>query len=435
MNLVRRGGVLLVIAVLICGCGMFSTASPSAISSQSPTASASPSIAVPSSVAPSPSASPDPNACGSSPSSYPAPPYAFKTISIPSGSDICQDLGPFLHPHLNQLENDGPLVAFTATEEAGGREDLWYGDLRDGSVKMIYSTPKVANADTGLGLVQLVDGTLVWLEFEWDVPLQSATQWWVKRMDVTNGKVQVLAHSMAPSKGGAKYVSGIGFDGSQIALSETLANGKFQIELLDSEGRHLRAIPVSLEVYGFAFVPDGLIYTAGKYDDSIGAFGQMHTFHWTEASGSQEIGADAFEVAAEDKLAAWVVDVPASQYTTGMPQAGRLFATNGDYSAATPISPVADHKPTIGIRAISVGSDHVAWWELEDDGCCGGSDGRIDLTVWKPGWQSPVQIETGGESYYLSVKNGWLVWFEMFGRDTERLRAVPLATLDAEITQ
>lgn len=334
---------------------------------------------------------------------------------------------------MHQLTNDGPLVAFTASSEAGGTQDLWYGDLRNGSAKIVYSTPKVANADTGLGLVQLVDGKLVWLEFAWGVPLQSATEWWVKRMDVPNGKVRVLAHGLAPSKGGAKYVSGIGFDGSQIVLSEILANGKFQMEQLDAEGRHLRTIPVSREVFEFAFVPDGLIYTAGKYDDSISGFGQMHTFRWTKASGSQEIGTDAFAVAAEGSLAAWVVDVPASQYTTGPLLASRLFATNGDYSAATPISPVADHKPTIGIRAISVGSDHVVWWELEDDGCCGGNDGRIVLTVWRPGWQSPVQVATDGESYDLSVKNGWLVWFEMFGRDTERLRAIPLSVLDGAV--
>jgi hypothetical protein len=412
---------------------MFSTASPSATSSQSPTASASPSIAVPSSVAPSPSASPDPNACGSSPSTYPAPPYAFQTIAIPSGSDVCQDLGPFLHPKLEELTNDGPLVAFTTDEEAGGRQDLWYGDLRDGSAKIVYSTPEVANADTTISWPQLANGELVWVEYAWSIPMRPATEWWIKRLDVPNGKVRVLAHGLVPSQGGAKSVDGIRFDGGRIAVGETLASGKSQIELLDGEGHHLETVPISEGLYEWAFVSDGLIYTVGKYDASVDAYGQMHTFHWTKASGSQEIGTDAFEVAADGSLAAWVVDVPASQYTTGMPQAGRLFATTGDYSAATPISPIADHKPTIGIRAISVGSDHVAWWELEDDGCCGGTGGRIDLTVWKPGWQSPVQIETDGESYDLSVKNGWLVWFEMFGRDTERLRAIPLSVLDGAV--
>jgi hypothetical protein len=87
----------------------------------------------------------------------------------------------------------------------------------------------------------------------------------------------------------------------------------------------------------------------------------------------------------------------------------------------------------MGIDGMACGSGTVAWWERENDD----SAPRGVLTLWQPGWASPIQVDTeGNASYFVSVRGNWLIWMEEDGRGDdplqERVRGIPLSILTAE---
>ena len=192
-------------------------------------------------------------------------------------------------------------------------------------------------------------------------------------------------------------------------------------------------IPTSGDPFDLALVTDGLLYSTGTEDLVKGTIGHMHFWHWTPAGGSKEIGIHVFQVNAEDDLAAWVVDPLASEENSGNFQEDRLYVGTDPFTSSQAISPVVSATGSKGVDGMACGSGTVAWWEEEDY-----HDGWQDvLTIWQPGWSSPVQVDTeGNESYRVSIRGGWLVWTEEFGRDAaplmERVRGVPLSILVAQ---
>jgi hypothetical protein len=370
--------------------------------------------------------------CGDSRGSRPEPQYAFPHIAIPLGSDACQDVGPFTIPNIPYVSNDGSRVAFNATdyEEQGY---VWYGDLTTDSVRIVYKAQQTASERAGIESVHVVGDQLVWLETLHAGPYVSnpAKEWLVMDMNVSTSSVKVLARGLAPAYGGSKLVNEIRFDGRQIAMAETIASGS-QIELMDLTGTVRFTVSTADQPFDLALVSDGLLYSTG-IANQIGAVGHMRLWHWAPGGSSEQIGTDVFQINAEQSLSAWVADPLSSQNTTGNFQAPRLYAATAPFTKAQPISPVDSATGTKGIDGMSCGSGTVAWWEQEN-----WNDAWQDvLTIWQPGWSSPVQVDTeGNESYRVSVGGGWLVWEEGFGRDQEplleRIRGVPLSVLTSQ---
>lgn len=369
--------------------------------------------------------------CGDSRGTAPAPTYTAAIVSIPLGSDACEEFGPLANPQFLDLVNDGPFVAFNARDNSH-EGDLWYGDLRTKSVKVVYQAAESPTSKTDIWYPQLASGHLLWLENQHEGPTANdpVVAWSLKDMDVASGKVTVLAHDSMPSKVGKMYVAEIRFDGKRIGLLEALPNGSWQIEIRDLGGKMDGSFRLHDEPLEFALTSDGVLYSSGKSDASSGAIGQMHMWHWTSAGGTNEVGTDVFQINADGDLAAWIVDPIASQHTTGYSQVQRVYVGNPPYTTGKAVSPVADYNPTKGIDGMACGSGTIAWWEREDyDGA------SLDaMTIWQPGWTSPIQVDTqGNQSVFVSDRGGWLAWAEEIGRENaplqERIRGVPLQVL------
>jgi hypothetical protein len=335
------------------------------------------------------------------------------------------------NPQILSLTNDGSLVAFNARDLEHER-DLWYGDLRTGAVKIAYVAPETPGAKVDIWWPQLAGGHLLWLEYvhdgeDADHPIEA---WALKDMDLATGVVKVIAHDKMPSYGGHMFAERIRFDGQRIGLLEAPATGNWQIEIRNLAGNVQSTIPIKGDPFDFALVSDGVLYTTGTNDPARDAVSHMHFWHWTPAAGSREIAADVYYVNGEGNLAAWMVDPEASQLTTGAFYDQRIYAAAAPFTAGTAISPEVTANRTMGIDGMACGSGSVVWWERENDNTAP----RSVLTLWQPGWSSPIQVDTeGNESYFVSVRGGWLVWMEESGRETlplmERVRGVPLSTL------
>lgn len=417
------------IALFVVGCGTATAPRATPIASPSgPMTSASPTATTP--VAASASTG---QRCGDSRGSEPEPQYAFPHISIPLGSDACQDIGPFTIPNILYVTNDGSLVAFNSSDY-DNQGCLWYGDLATGSMRVAYQAQQTASNRVGLWWPQLAGGHLLWLEYVHDGPdvHLPVKGWAVKDMDLATRDVAVVAQGLTPGHGGQILVNEIRFDGKRIAMTETLASG-WRIEIRDLAGKVQASIPAAGDPFDLALVTDGLVYSTGTDNPAIGSVGDMHFWHWTPSGGAKEIGTDVFQINAEDNLAAWVADPLASKGATGYFQSPRLYVANAPFATPQPISPAVSATGSKGIDGMAVGSATVAWWEKEN-----WHDAWQDvLTVWQPGWASPIQIDTEGNGgYRLSVRGGWLVWEEGFGRDAapllERIRGVPLSVLTAQ---
>jgi hypothetical protein len=428
-NLVMAGARALAITLLLAGCGTSAgpTQTHGPVAGQSSTSPLNPSA---SSTAVARGTGP---ICADSPGTSPQPHYAFARISIPPGSDACQEIGPFTNPQFLYLTNDGSLVAFNASDFAH-QGDIWYGDLKTGSVKIVYEAQQTPSNRANVLFPQLANGQLVWLESVHDgadvyTPVK---EWWIKAMDVISGTVRVVAHGLAPGYGGQLRVDEIRFDGRQIAMSESLAAG-WQVQVMDLAGNLQATVPAAGQLFDLALAGGGLLYSTGTEDPTIDAVGHMRLWRWTSGDGVREIGKDVFQINTDGHIAAWVQDPVASLETSGIFQAPRLYFAAPPFASGQPISPVPTDTGTKGIDGMSCGSGVVAWWEEES---LNGAWSDV-LTIWQPGWPSAEQVDTeGNESYRVSVQGGWLVWTEEFGRDAapmqERVRGIPLAVLIAQ---
>lgn len=437
-SIATAGAWALAVALLVTACGTSATptatptvATGSPVSTSSEIQSGSPSGS-PSATATSPSLSATTGqACGDSHGSRPEPQYAFPHVSIPAGSDACQEVGPLADPKIVFLANDGSDIAFSAIDYAHQGE-IWYGDLTDKSVKVVYQASEPASNRVDVQRPQLADGQLVWLERVHVGPdvNTDVKSWAIKDMDLASGAVKTVMSGSAPGHGGATLVMDIRFDGGRIALAESLAKG-WQLQIVDLSGRVQSTIPSSQDIFDLGLVSDGLLYSTGIDDVQIGTIGQMHLWHWTPAGGSKEIAPNVFQINASGTLASWVADTAASQYSIGNFQAARLYTAVAPFSGGQAVSPVDTDTGTKGIDGAACGSGTVAWWEEEN---LSGAWQDV-LTLWQPGWSSAVQVDTGGnESYYVSLGGGWLVWSEELGREVvpERIRGVPISVLTAE---
>ncbi len=418
----------LVVLVWACSPGVTPTPGGSGL----PRASAS-SVTAGTSAASSPS--PTGLRCGDSRGSLAAPTYAFLRVSIPAGSDSCQDIGPLASPQFLSITNDGPNVAFNA-RDAGDSGNLWYGDLRTGSVKVVYKATEAKGAVTDIWTPQLAAGKLLWIEdvHDGDSTSDPVKAWSLKTMDIASGTVTELAHDDMPKYGGRMYADSIKFDGKRIAVLEALADGTWRIEVRDLSGTVQGYAAVPGDPYDFALTSDGLLFTSGTQDPVSGAVGHMHLWRWTVGSGTKAIGTDSYQVNSDGGLAAWVLDPDASKNVNGWFRDQRLYAAASPFTAPKAISPVLSATGTMGLDGMAVGSGTVAWWERESYV----DQAWLDvLTLWQPGWSSPIQVDTGGSSsYFVSANAGWLVWTEEDGRGSadqkERVRGIPLSVLASE---
>ena len=319
------GARALAIALVISGCGSNSPTTTTSTPSPSPSSvstvgSPSEQAASPSSTEPVATASPSIGlACGDSRGSYPEPQYAFAHISIPLGSDACQNIGPFTHPQIKYLTNDGSRIAFNSVDyENDG--DLWYGDLTTKSIGIVYQAKESTSLRVAIVDPQLAGGQLVWLEATHagsDVE-KPVKEWSVKAMDLATGAVKIVTEGLTPRYGGHSEVTEIRFDGSRIAMLESLARD-WQIEIRDLSGKVQAMIQTSQDPFDVALVADGLLYTAGAYDVTMGTVSHTHLWHWTPSGGSRQIGAAAYQINAAADQAAWVVDPIADAETGGWP--------------------------------------------------------------------------------------------------------------------
>jgi hypothetical protein len=352
--------------------------------------------------------------------------YPFATISIPPGADACQDVGSYGDPQPLQLTNDGPVVAFNARDFANER-NLWLGDLRSGPIPLAYVAPETPGKKVDIWWPQLAGGQLVWIEYAHSGPdvQTSVASWTVKRMDVSSKSVTAVAQDHLPGFGGKKYVDKIRWDGHTLAVGEALANDSWQIELWSLSGAVQYTIPVDDTLYDMALTDSGIIYSAGVPEPANDAIGRMRLFRWTPESGSVQIGAGAFNVAASGSTAAWLSDPDASANSTGYPISQRVVTAQSPFTTGVPISPAPSAGGTAGVDAVACGSGFVLWMEVEGPR----ATGRDVLTAWHPGWSAPVQIVTDGDLVGLSVRNGWIVWFEYDSDNNGRLRGAPTSIL------
>ncbi len=372
-------------------------------------------------------------ACGDSHGSRPEPQYAFPHVSIPLGSDACQDVGPLADPQIVFLANDGSDIAFSAIDYPHQGE-IWYGDLKDKAVKVVYRARQTASNRADVRRPQLAAGQLVWLERVHVGPdvNTDVKSWAIKDMDLAGGAVRTIISGNAPGYGGSTLVTDFRYDGQRVAMAESLAKG-WQIQIADLSGHIQSTVPSPQYIFDLGLVADGLLYSTGIEDPQMGTIGQMQLWHWTPAGGSKEVGTDVFQINADGALASWVADRAASQYSLGNFQAARLYAAAAPFGAGQAISPVGSETGTKGIDGAACGSGTVAWWEEENwNGVW-----QDVLTLWQPSWSSAIQVDTNGnESYHVSLGGGWVVWGEELGRENapllERIRGVPISILTAE---
>jgi hypothetical protein len=371
--------------------------------------------------------------CPQSPGSRPEPQYAFAKVAVPAGADACQDIGPLADPQIRFLANDGSNIAFSAIDYPH-QGQIWYGDLADRSVKVVYKAAQSASSRTEVWRPQLVNGQLVWLELAHVGPdVNSAVKTWaIRDMDTRTRNVRTVLQG-ASDQPVHKVVTDFRYDGQRFALMEELPKG-WQIEIADASGGVASIIPSSQDIFDLALVSDGVLYSTGIDDASLGTIGNMRLWHWSPGRGSRELGRDVFQICADGDLASWVSDPVASQWSTGRSQVSRLYAAKAPFGSPQPVSPAVTETGTKGIDGSACGSNFVAWWEAEN----WSGVWQDVLTLWRPDWTAARQVDTGGsESYRVALGGGWLVWSEELGREDaplqERIRGVPLSVLTAQI--
>jgi len=190
----------------------------------------------------------------------------------------------------------------------------------------------------------------------------------------------------------------------------------------------VQSVTVTDDVYDFALVGDGVLYSAGTYRYGLYGTNHMHLTYCPRQGTCKAVAPDVYDIAASGDLVAWVADPGSSQDSDSLPGA-RLYASNAKLGAAQAISSTAASRQTQGIGGIAAGSGAVAWWE--EDGDVGG---RTVLTLWTPGSAAPVQLATGDGGSGASLGGGWLVWGEDTGSGenlTTRVRGVPLSAIGA----
>lgn len=421
MHATARIGVLAV-SFLLLGCG--SAVPPDAPITASPQKSTSSQEPVRSTVSMGAISS---STCREPLTSTPPTHYAFQTVTIPPGDDLCQDVGSFGDPAPLQLSNDGTLVAFNA-RDFSHETSLWLGDLRAGPIGVAYVAPEASGKKEEIWWPQLGAGQLFWIEYAHsgaDVNTD-LTKWTVRRMDLATRVVSVVAEDSMPAIGGKKYVSQIRWDGHTLAAAEELPDGSWQIELWDAAGHVQQTIPVDRVLYDLALADGGIIYSTGVSDTAHDSIGHMRLFYWTASAGSTLIGTDGFDVAGCSDLVAWQSDPGASRGSTGSPVSQRVYVASAPFVKSEPESPIPSADGDPGIDSIACGSGTVFWWEVEG----GRATGRDVLTAWQRGWSAPVQIKTEGNSADISVRDGWVVWFEYDANmENGRLRASPMSVL------
>jgi hypothetical protein len=360
--------------------------------------------------------------------------HAFEAMTIPAGADACQGVGSLGNPQPLHLTNDGPLVAYNA-RDFEHETSLWLGDLRDGSIEVAYVAAEDPAHKVELLWPQLAAGQLFWIEYVHQGPnVQTPViDWTVKGMDVSTRAVTLVASGRMPDLGGKAYPERIRWDGHALAVMEGLAKDKWQIELWDEAGKVQQAIPVSGTPWGLALVDGGLLFTAGTPNPEQYAVGDMRLYRWTPTGGTRQVGADVYDVAGCSDLAAWISDPAASQESIPMPVTERVYVARAPFEESTPLSPIPSEETRVpGADAVACDSETVAWWEVEGGDELGSERtlGIDVLTVWQPGWQTPLQIETSGSGMYLSAGGGWIVWLEYSLSGTYgRLRGVPVSAL------
>jgi hypothetical protein len=327
------------------------------------------------------------------------------------------------------LTNDGSLVAYNARDPEH-QTNLWLGNLADGSVEVAYVATEKPGHKVDIWWPQLAGGQLLWIEYvHQGANVQTpVTDWSVKRMDVSTRQVTLIAAGRMPDLGGKKYPERIRWDGRTVAVMEGLAKDKWQIELWNEAGKVQQAIPVTGVAYDVALVDGGVIFTAGTLHPEADTVGQMRLYRWTADGGTKQIGVDVYDVTGCSDLAAWIADPVASQHNTGFPVSQRTYAAWAPFEAPIALSPAPSEQTGIpGVDIVSCDSGTVAWLEAE------GSERSLGidiLTIWRSEWPGPIQVETSGEPGDLSVKGGWIVWFE-YNLDFTygRLRGFPISAL------
>lgn len=435
-SIATAGAWALAIALSTAGCGAtpssaVATANPA--STYSPTQTGSPSSEPPATAVRPSAVISSGQACGDSHGSRPEPQYAFPHVSIPLGSDACQDVGPLADPQIVFLANDGSDIAFSAIDYPHQGE-IWYGDLKDKAVKVVYQARQTASNRADVRRPQLAAGQLVWLERVHVGPdvNTDVKSWAIKDMDLASGTIKTIMSGNAPGHGGTSLVTDFRFDGQRISLAQSLAKG-WQIQIADLSGHIQSTVPSPQYIFDLGLVADGLLYSTGIEDPQVGSLGHSHLWHWTSAGGSRQIGPAVYQINSSGALASWVADPIGDQEATGYLQAARLYAALAPFTSGQAISPVDSETGTKGIDGAACGSGTVAWWEEEN---LSGAWQDV-LTLWQPGWSSAVQVDTNGnESYHVSLGGGWLVWSEELGRENapllERIRGVPISVLAAE---
>jgi hypothetical protein len=349
-------------------------------------------------------------------------PYAFPTVAIPVGSKVCSSLGPIHDPELLQLTNDGSLVAFNARDYEHER-DLWLGDLREGPPGIAYQAPEPSAKKTDIWSPQLANGKLYWIErvHSGSNAQTGIDSWTVRVMNTATRQVTSVSHGDVASE---KYVDEIHWNGRFIAASVELPNGSWRVEQWDERGSVTASVAVVGTVYDLAIVGEGVVFTAGVPYPEHDSIGNMRTYYWVPgAQIADQIGTGAFDVAGCDELAAWVADPEASRDSTGYPVSRRLYYAPPSFSTATALSPVPSPSGTIGIDAVACGSESLAWLEHE----YGRRNDADALTVWRPGWATPLQVPTEGFLTHVAVNGDWIVWSEYNDDMTAGwLRGVPL---------
>jgi hypothetical protein len=321
------------------------------------------------------------------------------------------------------------MVVYNARDFAH-EEDLWIGDLRDGSVGLAYKAPETTGKKVEIWWPQLAAGALYWIEYTHngiDVSYPTAS-WIVRRMDVATARITIVAQGKMPRFGGQKYPERIRWDGHRLAAVVALPDDSWRIEIWDTRGTVTAALPVPGSPYDMALLGDAVLFTAGTPYPPSDSIGKMHTYVWQiSAKQATEVGSGAFQVAGCDGLAAWISDPVASRDSTGYPVLQRVFSAAPPYTSALGLSPEPSESGTSGADYVACGSGTLAWLEVDGPR---GTTGWDTLTVWQPGWSGPVQIQTAGGPYGFTIKGGWLAWIEYNDEmDQGRLRGIPLSLI------